>query len=301
MNNPYGLSKRRKQQLKDELAENWYAFLHWYNKLMNIAITRFKWKNLPNSVNERALELYLCRYGYAVYFKDPVMGQLALRAAIGGTLDVYSIPEKRTAYGPSNYTKQLTSDDSVLMFNDCLRTNTEDSVIWYAKRLAEIDRIIDVNAAAQRTPYIISSTDDNTLTAKNIFSQVIGNEHVVFVSTTLSPDTIKVLDLNAPFVADKLYELKTNIWNEALTHLGVPNLAVNKKERLITDEVNRTQGGTIASRHAGLLARKMACDEINKMFDMNISVEYNTFDYEDISLDGGKDDEQIYNRSKDNM
>lgn len=301
MNNPYGLSKHRKQQLKEDLRENWYAFVHWYNKLMNIAITRFKWNNLPDSVNERALELYLCRYGYAVYFEDSVMGQLALRAAIGGTLDVYSIPEKRTAYGPSNYTKQLNSSDSVLMFNDCLRTNTEDSIIWYAKRLAEIDRIIDVNAAAQRTPYIISSTDDNTLTAKNIYSQVVGNENVVFVSTTLSPDTIKVLDLNAPFVADKLYELKTNIWNEALTHLGVPNLAVNKKERLITDEVNRTQGGTIASRHAGLLARKMACDEINKMFKTNISVEYNTFDYEDISLGGGNDDEQIYNRSKNNM
>jgi hypothetical protein len=299
------LPKKRKQQLKEELAENYYEFLHWYNKLTNIAITRYKWKNLPDTINERALELYLYRLGVAVWFEDPDIGQLALRVALGGDFDVYSIPDKRTAYGPSHYTKQLNSSNSVLIWNECTRTNTEDDVMLYAKRLAKINRTIDVNVDVQNTPYVITSTEDNVLTAKNLVAKVMNNESIVFISSTLSPDTIKVLDLNAPFVADKLFELKTNIWNEALTHLGVPNLAVNKKERLITDEVNRTQGGTIASRHSGLLTRQMACDEINKMFPDNpkgpVSVEYNTFDYEELSMDGGSEDGTLHNTSKNDM
>ena len=43
---------------------------------------------------------------------------------------------------------------------------------------------------------------------------------------------------------------------------------------MITDEVNRLQGGTIASRYSRLQARRQACEEINRMFDLDIWVNY---------------------------
>lgn len=79
-----------------------------------------------------------------------------------------------------------------------------------------------------------------------------------------------VLKTDAPYVSDALYQLKTQIWNEALTYLGISNVNITKKERLITDEVTRNQGGTIASRYSRLESRKKACKEINKMFGLNI-------------------------------
>jgi hypothetical protein len=82
------------------------------------------------------------------------------------------------------------------------------------------------------------------------------------------------LQTNAPYVADKLYQLKTQIWNEALTYLGISNLNVQKKERLVSDEVIRSMGGVIASRYSRLQARREACDAINRMFGLDISCDF---------------------------
>ena len=104
--------------------------------------------------------------------------------------------------------------------------------------------------------------------------QYDGNMPVIFADKNISPNAIKVMQTESPFIADKLYQLKTNIWNEALTLLGISNINVQKKERLISDEVMRNQGGTIASRYSRLNARRQAANEINKMFGLNIEVDY---------------------------
>ena len=83
-----------------------------------------------------------------------------------------------------------------------------------------------------------------------------------------------VLTTGAPMVFKDLYELKTQVWNEALTRMGISSVNTVKKERMITDEVARAQGGTIASRYSRLEMRKQACEQINRMFGLNISVEY---------------------------
>ena len=95
-----------------------------------------------------------------------------------------------------------------------------------------------------------------------------------FGTTELNPKGLTVLKTDAPYVADKIYQLKTQIWNEALTYLGISNTNVTKKERMISDEVIRNQGGTIASRYSRLQARREAVDKINKMFGLEIEVNY---------------------------
>ena len=81
-----------------------------------------------------------------------------------------------------------------------------------------------------------------------------------------------------------------------LTFLGISNLNVQKKERLITDETIRSQGGTIASRYSRLNARRQACEEINKMFGLDIWVDYRE-DYREagdvIMLAGQTGDESL--------
>ena len=108
----------------------------------------------------------------------------------------------------------------------------------------------------------------------NLYKEYDGNAPVIYANKNLDVKGLTVLKTDAPFVADKLYTLKTQYWNEALTYLGIANINTQKKERMITDEVNRNMGGVVASRFSRLEARKQACDKINAMFGLEIDVEY---------------------------
>lgn len=234
----------------------------------------FEWKNLPKSVDPRFLELTLFSDGMAVFFKDPVLNELALQCMISGQLDVYRIPKNRTAFASNGYRMPLTNENSVIIFNNMLHTNSMLDVKMFSRRLYNLDRAIDVNANAQKTPILIQCSENERLTMKNLYEQYDGNQPFIFGDKALNTNGLKVLKTDAPFVADKLYELKTQIWNEALTYLGISNTNIMKKERMITDEVQRNQGGVIASRYSRLDSRKQACKKINEMFNLNISVDY---------------------------
>ena len=250
------------------------GFMQYFDRLTELSISMFEWKNLPHTIDERFLELSLFGDGMAIFFEDEVLGYLALRTMIGGRLDVYQIPTERTAYASNGYNKHLDNENSVIIFNNMIHTNSTRVVETYARRLYELDRIIDVNAKAQKTPVFIQCEETQRLTMKNLYMKYEGNEPFIFGDKSLNPNALKVLKTDAPYVADKIYQLKTQLWNEALTYLGISNLNVQKKERMISDEVIRNQGGTIASRYSRLESRRKACEQINDMFGLDIECNY---------------------------
>lgn len=267
------MGKARKR--KNEAARmNNKTFDMYYNRLTELALNMFEWVNLPESVDERFLELSLFSHGMAVYFNDEVMGNLALNCKIGGDLDVYRIPIRRTAYATNGYQKRLTNQDSVIIFNNYTHTNSLLDIEMYATRLYEIERAIDVNVRGQKTPNIVRATESQRLTMLNLYMQYDGNEPFIFGDNNLDMDAIKVLKTDVPFIADKLNLLKRQIWGEALTYLGIENNSSDKKERLITKEVNSNLGGVEAQRFCKLNARRQAVKKINKMFGTNIEVKF---------------------------
>lgn len=279
---------RKKDTFIDSALMNNRTYLQYYNRLTELALSMFEWTGLPKSVDPRFLEMCLFADGKAVFFKDPAMadeyggeGYLALQVAIEGQLNVYRIPTKRRAYATSGYNKNLDQHDSVIIFNNFMHTNAKLDVEMFSRRLYNLDRIIDVNANAQKTPVLIKCTEDERLTMKNLYMQYDGNEPFIFGESDLNANGLTVLKTDAPYVADKIYQLKTQIWNEALTYLGIMNVNSVKKERLITDEAVRNSGGTIASRYSRLEARRMACKQINEMFGLNIWCDYRE-DYQEI-------------------
>lgn len=252
------------------------TFWAWYDRLKEIAITSFKWENLPDTIDKRFLEMQLYEKGMAVFFYDDMLqNYLALMCTISGKLNVYNIPVKRRAYATNGYKKWLNENDSVIIFNNYLHKNSVSDIELFAYRLTQIDRTIDVNIHAQKTPVLIKTTENQRLTVENVYMKYEGNQPVIVADKNLDDKGIQVFKTDAPFVADKLTDLKVQIWNEALTYLGVSNIAFNKKERMIKDEVQRTQGGVVASRYSRLKARQEAADMINNMFGLDISVEYN--------------------------
>lgn len=259
----------------ESLAINNETFSQYYRRFVEIATSMFEWKNLPEGVDPRFLELALFRDGKALFFKDDELDDyLALRCATGGKFNVYNVPTDRTAYASNGYSNKKTDKDSVIIWNNYLRTGSMLEVENFARRLYNIDRAIDVNVNAQKTPILITCEENQLLTLQNVYQKYDGNQPVIFGAKTFDPNALKTLATGAPLVAPQLYELKTNIMNECLTYLGIDNTSINKKERLLTDEVNKNSGATMANRYSRLEARKQACREINRMFGLNIDVEY---------------------------
>ena len=287
---------KRKQFLRDlefnqSLLNNRMSYLQYYERLEDIGLNCFKWKGLPDTVDERFLEMALFEKGVAVFFKDDAMDMyLALTVMIGGKLNVYRIPINRTAYATNGYQNKLTEKNSVLIFNNRIHTPSKLDVEIFAQRLYNLDRTIDVNVNGQKTPIAILCDENQRTTMKNLYMQYEGNQPFIFGGKDLDVKGIQTINTGAPYVSDKLYELKREYWNEALTYLGIANVQTNKKERLITDEVNRTMGGVFASRLSRLNERQEACKKINEMFGLNVSVEFNEGILD--TIDGGKDVEE---------
>ncbi len=287
-------------------SENKNALTHQFYlaRLSELAMSMFEWKNVPDTIDTRFLEYTLFYEGAAIFFKDEdldIIGRshtnlpedilvenngnemhkydtngsyLALQVQLGGDLDPYRVPRSRTAYSVGYQYPNLDENNSVIIWNNMLRMPEYPRMMFYAEKLYEIDRTIEINVKAQKTPIAILCNENERLTMRNVYEQYDGNQPFIFGSKDLDLSQLTVLKTDAPYVADKLQTLKNEIWNEALTCLGISNLNVQKKERLVSDEVTRNMGGTIASRHSRMDMRRQACDDINKMFGLNIEVEY---------------------------
>lgn len=250
------------------------TYKQYYNRLLELSVSMFEWTGLPETVDPRFIELTLFSQGQAVFFNDEVLGYLCLQCAANGNFDVYRVPIRRRAYAVNGYQKNLDNENSVIVYNNYMRTGSMLDVEVFAKRLWNLDRIIDVNANAMKTPVLITCDETQRLTMENLYMQFDGNKPVIFGAKGIDTKGVGVLKTDAPYIADKLYTLKTQIWHEALTYLGISNINTQKKERLITDEVTRNQGGVIASRYSRLQARREACEKINNMFSLDIWVNY---------------------------
>lgn len=283
----------KRTNFSDSALSQSASYTQYFNRLTELSVSMFDWIGLPPSVDPRYLELALFSQGAAVFFQDEVLGFLALKSTINGPLNVYRIPTRRRAYADNGYNKVLTDRDSVLIYNNMLHNNSVLDVKLFAKRLADLDQTIDVNARAQKTPVLIQCSENERLSMINLYKEFDGNSPVIYGDKALNARGLTVLNTGAPYVADKLYELKTQIWNEALTYLGISNITVQNRERMVIDQVARNQGGVVASRYSRLESRRQACRQINAMFGLEVWCDFRE-DYDpDLGTDAGDDDPEV--------
>lgn len=285
-----------RSQEYDNVDMNQTSYLTYLWRLIDIAISVFDWQNLPDGVDERMLEFWLVRNGFCVFFYDEDLktskladnkapeGYAVLQAMINGPWDMYNYPSVRRAYSVNGLNIDLTEENSVLMFNDYLRVPMYPQLMLYAQRLAEIDRTIDVNVMNQKTPKIIRCDEKQRLTFKNLMMQAQGNVYWIFGDKNIDLKNVEILDVSSPYIGHDLMLLKHQYWNEALTYLGVENVTTEKKERLVSDEVMSNMGDVEAQRFTRLNARKKACEEINRIFGLDVNCEFRSGIY--IKADG---------------
>lgn len=291
------MSRKRRTKFGDSVAKDFIQYNQYFNRYKALSMAMFKWDNVPETIDTRYLELTLFERGQAVAFLDEVLGLIVLPVSTAGKLDVYNNPIIRRAYANNGYQRNLDESNSVIIYNNMERTNTMNDIYNFALRLNNLDSTIDVNINAQKTPILIKCAEEQRLTMVNLYKQYEGNEPFIFGEKNLDMNGMTVLKTDAPFLANQLWDLKNQIWNEGLTYLGISNISYQKKERLISDEVIRSQGGAVACRYSRLYERQIACERINSMFGTNMSVEYrddfqNLVEKENIEdEESGEDDE----------
>lgn len=267
---------------KRTLGGNINSYVKYRNQLMELGMSMIAWNfdKIPEDqrtfLNDRQIEYHEYYKGATVFFKDEELDEfLCLPVMLSGPYDLDDMPKRRVAYSKNtNYKKELDETNSVIIYNNYLRIPSCYTVDHYAGMLSDLEESIAVNCKAQKTPIAILCNENERLSMQNLYEQFDGNYPFIFGQKELNVKDIKSINTGAPFVADKLYQIKMQLWNEALTYLGISNISYQKKERLVSDEVIRNMGGTIASRYTRLEIRREACEKIKKMFNVDIEVDY---------------------------
>lgn len=268
--------------------------LQMYRRQMfNITENRIQYPNLSAYVDMKYVNRCLFRQGVVASFIDDVLGHLILPFQNVGVLDCYGRPTTIICYGLNGYrSKILKRDEFVLLYDTTGEYPLIYDVEQYAERMSLDVRTMDINIGQQKTPRIFTTSSGNEMTVKNIINNIDSCENEVLAYSNQEIDDLNAVLAPAPFVADKVNEHKREVWSEFLRLIGVTDITIQKKERLIKDEVNYSQGGTIIGRYASAYPRdiwKQQCKE-----KLGIDVDWHFYDNlnTDLSLidsNGGDD------------
>ena len=312
---------RNNYKFTDSLELNDATFLDYLNRFRRIALSMFEWVNLPKSMNSRYLELSLYYNGKAALLKTKKYGFINTKCAGTGYVNIYGLPTKLNCYSydfneqrelyiglnPLDSEKDKENKEykeCILVQNNWEALTTVSSMELFAWRLYQASRVCDVNIEAQKTPVLLVADETQRLFLENLYQQYNGNQPFIFGDKDqLGEKTIRSINTQAPYVADKITEYKKEIWNEALTFLGVNNIMLEKKERLVTDEANSNNELINLNLESFLAPRLEACKKFNEKFgltgtDKEISVRVRSDLYNIIKREMSTTTELLPNRDK---
>lgn len=262
------------RKLINSQLSNWKTYEMYRRQLMTLAENVFEFENMPEFIDTSYLNKNLLRKGSIAFFKDDVMGVLALPYTNIGNLDVYGRPRNIQVIGQNGYTRMLSQNEFVIMYDNNGRYPLWLDILQYAERMALATRTVDINISQQKTPRFWKTKTNKEKSVRDMVNNVDGYENVVITYDDVDLNDTTLILQPAPYISDKLNLDKDRIYNEFLRLIGIANLSYQKQERNITDEIQAMQGGTIASRFSRFEPRQKAVEEINKKFGLDIKVKY---------------------------
>lgn len=271
---------KKNNQFIDSMLVNDLTYQDYLERFKQVVLSMFEWVNLPETMNAQYLERCLYYYGMATFLKTKKYGFINTNCADSGKVNIYGLPTKLNCYSYDfqemrNLYTGLVNENSeynncILVQNNWDRIPTAQTMELFALRLYEAERTCDVNIKAQKTPVLLLVDEKQRLMLENMYNQYDGNQPFIFGDKNqLTGDSpIQSINTGAPFVADKIMTYKKQIWNEALTFLGINNIMEEKKERLVTGEVDSNNELINLNLQARLAPRKQACKEFNELFGL---------------------------------
>ena len=264
------MGRKRKPVINDNIERETVRLTKYYQML---ALNRYKWENLPNGIESRYIEQMLYDNGECAMFDHPDLGLCILRSSSRENLNIYGEPTKLTLTGFNEH-RTVLMDECVRILNNDLGLPTLQNIVYYARRMAEIDDIIMQNLRQQRVPYLFATDENNSFSMKSLYDRMYQGEPAIFIDKEMlkgEPENIMVIPTTAPYLVDKLQIQKQEMERELLTFLGINN-TLEKKERLLVDETNSNNQFIKMASDIGYKQRQLACQKMNEMFGLNISV-----------------------------
>ena len=264
------MGRKRKPVINDNIERETIRLTKYYQML---ALNRYKWENLPNGIESRYIEQMLFDNGECALFDHPDLGLCVLRSSSRENLNIYGEPTKLSLTGFNEH-RTVMMDECVRIMNNDLALPTLPDIVYYARRMAEIDDIIMQNLRQQRVPYLFATDENNSFSMKSLYDRMYQGEPAIFIDKEMlkgEPENIMVIPTTAPYLVDKLQIQKQEMERELLTFLGINN-TLEKKERFLVDETNSNNQFIKMASDIGFKQRQLACEQINEMFGLNVSV-----------------------------
>lgn len=274
---------------------NNFTFIDFFDRLKRVATSIFKWKNLPETMNERWLELCLFYKGMAGILKHDNYGIINTEASWSGNIDIYGLPTLVYCYSTSFFSEQRVRYDgkvsieelskiygiqndnlkeAILVMNNIDMQPTFIAMELFAYRLYKVQRTIDINLDLIKKPFIIGCNEQDKLSMQKFMMDVENNQNMIFATADFDPsNSIKIFDLNVNNHVEELENEKRTILSEALTTLGVNSILVDKAERLISDEGKKDNEFINYNLQYYWKQRKEACEQFNKLFKPEKEIE----------------------------
>lgn len=260
------------------LAQLTNAKTNWLvlDDMIELAENVYQLKKVPEYIDVGYVNQVLLMNGSIAWFYDDVLESvLALPYDVLKGFDIYGRPLEIMARAKNGrYYRKLKRGEFVIMYDNARKISILPKIIQRANRIALSIRTQDINIAQQRMPRIWRTSKDKEETVKGILNQVEGMVENVLAYDNIDLDDLSCVCEPAPYIVDKLDLHLEREWASFYRMIGISSVVQEKKERLITDEVNASQGGTIASRYNRFEPRQRAIDEINKKWSLNIEIEY---------------------------
>ena len=246
--------------------------------MLNKSLTMFEWKNLPDTLPAVEIEKQLQTNGYSIIAK--VKGNIyAFQGGFSGQ-DPYNQPTKAIVNNPSlKYNGTFTiNEDCVIIKNDDMQQGLIHIYNKYGTLLIENQITMLMTDYNYRMPFTISSKDDSTTQSAREYLQKVIDGSLGVIGEAKLFDALKVTPTNNKGVnsfAD-LYGYQQFIEAQLNNTIGLATNNNMKRERLTTNEIEVNKNASYPLIDNMLRNRKQAVEKINKMFDLDIDVEFSS-------------------------
>lgn len=254
--------------------------------LINKSIFMFKWENLPDTITKRAVEPRLFFRGKLCFFFDDKVGYQILPFTYKGGLNdenQYTRVMPLSITG-QQYGEKIINEDCVIIRDNELEVPPIIYAIYYGDKISELFSIRDKNNNWLNLPIILKASGDRSkdkrtaLEAKQIL--IDGKTSVAYVTDIFN--ALQMFDVKPQYFGAELEEQIKVMKNNYLEYLGIDHLGFEKRERMITSEVNVKEEENSLNRDKRLQPRRDACELINNIFGLNVSVDYNYEEYANV-------------------
>lgn len=289
--------KKKEKKVKERF---WKYYDYWLTRMLYVASSAIKWEGLPEECDPVYLENCLNRAGAALIIREPLLEKYAVgQNGSTGPIDIYGYPEDRRVIFMNGQTVNSNIGESVIIYNNSMRSSDLWIFEHIARRLADMDSAIDVNMQTQKTMPMIPVTQEQQLTVENIYADIENNiPYVLLDGNSLDIEKLRsalVFDNRKSFTADLMIQVQREIWNRFLTYVGINNVNIEKRERTNVPEINSNLDEIMVMRRNRLNARERAASLMKQKWGLEVTPKYYA-DVREVSGDGG-----VYSFDKNNL